>query len=184
MTRRFPLLIACTLVATTAAGCGEPDYTLARWGYLSPTVFQPTCATPSCHSPAAAVSGLDFSTSESGYKSLTGLWTWIVVSPDGGTAPAGVPCAPQNGALVCQEMLRPLVTPYDPAGSRLVNVLRARDAPRMPPDRPLPDAEIKLVERWILNGACETGVGCDPNGAPVAPPNPTADGGADLGSGG
>ena len=54
---------------------------------------------------------------------------------------------------------RPLVTPYDPAGSRVVNMLRARDAPRMPPDRPLPEADIELVERWILNGAFEHGNG-------------------------
>ncbi len=45
------------------------------------------------------------------------------------------------------------MTPYDPAGSRVVNMLRARDAPRMPPDRPLPEDDIRLVERWILNGA-------------------------------
>jgi hypothetical protein len=56
-------------------------------------------------------------------------------------------------------MERPLVTPYDPAGSRVVNMLRARDAPRMPPDRPLPEADIELVERWILNGAFEQGSG-------------------------
>ena len=51
------------------------------------------------------------------------------------------------------------MTPYDPAGSRVVNMLRARDAPRMPPDRPLPEADIELVERWILNGAPEYGYG-------------------------
>ena len=47
------------------------------------------------------------------------------------------------------------MTPYDPAGSRVVNMLRARNAPRMPPDRPLPEPDIELVERWILNGAFE-----------------------------
>jgi hypothetical protein len=41
----------------------------------------------------------------------------------------------------------------------VVNMLRARDAPRMPPDRPLPEADIELVERWILNGAAEYGFG-------------------------
>ena len=36
-------------------------------------------------------------------------------------------------------------------------------APRMPPDRPLTEADIELVERWILNGACRNGLAC--NGA-------------------
>jgi len=52
------------------------------------------------------------------------------------------------------------VTPFDPAGSRLVNMLSARDAPRMPPDRPLTEVDIRLVERWILDGACRSGVSC------------------------
>ncbi len=39
----------------------------------------------------------------------------------------------------------------------MVNMLRARNAPRMPPDRPLPEDDIRLVERWILNGAKDPG---------------------------
>jgi len=135
-----------------AAGCGVDDRP-AEWGYISPAIFQPNCATTSCHSPAAAVSGLDFSTPENGYTSLTQLWVWVVYPPDASTA--GLPCSTVNGTHVCEEKERPLITPYDPAGSRVVNMLRARDAPRMPPDRPLPEADIELVERWILNGAFE-----------------------------
>jgi len=142
-------------------GCGEADPRPATWGYLSPAIFQTTCATESCHSPAAAVSGLDFSTPARGYSSLTDLWVWVAVAPDAGVPPAGVPCATVQGTLVCEERLRPLVTPYDPAGSRLVNMLRARDAPRMPPDRPLTEPDIRLIERWISNGACESGFTCD-----------------------
>ncbi len=146
-----------------AGGCSQVDNRPAEWGYISPAIFQPNCATTSCHSPAVAVSGLDFSTPENGYASLTRLWVWVVVPPDGGTAPApGTPCAIQNGTKVCEYQERPLITPYDPAGSRVVNMLRARDAPRMPPDRPLPELDIELVERWILNGAFEY-----PNGAAV-----------------
>ena len=145
------------------AAAAQVDNRPAEWGYISPAIFQPNCATTSCHSPAAAVSGLDFSTPENGYASLTQLWVWVVFPPDGGTPAApGTPCAigERNEGLRVQE--RPLVTPYDPAGSRVVNMLRARDAPRMPPDRPLPEADIELVERWILNGALEY-----PNGQPV-----------------
>ena len=145
------------VVAVIGAGaCNQVDDRPAEWGYISPAIFQPNCSTTSCHSPAAAVSGLDFSTPENGYASLTQLWVWVVVPPDGGTAPApGTPCAIRNGTKVCEYQERPLVTPYDPAGSRLVNMLRARNAPRMPPDRPLPELDIELVERWILNGALE-----------------------------
>jgi hypothetical protein len=54
---------------------------------------------------------------------------------------------------VCQREHRSLVVPFDPAQSRLVQMLRAQDAPRMPPDRPLPEADIRLIESWILSGA-------------------------------
>lgn len=150
------------VVAVIGAGaCNQVDDRPAEWGYISPAIFQPNCATTSCHSPAAAVSGLDFSTPQNGYASLTQLWVWVVFQPDAAT-PFGTPCSTVNGTRVCEEKERPLVTPYDPAGSRVVNMLRARDAPRMPPDRPLPEADIELVERWILNGAFEY-----PGGLPV-----------------
>lgn len=150
-TQRFTL--AAALAAASAGGCSQVDNRPAEWAYISPAIFQPNCATTSCHSPAAAVSGLDFSTPQNGYVSLNGLYLAPI---DGGAPPApGEPCVVENGVYFCQR--RPLVTPYDPAGSRLVNVLRARDAPRMPPDRPLPEPDIELVERWILNGAFEYG---------------------------
>jgi hypothetical protein len=140
-------------------GCGSADSRPAEWDFISPALFEPNCATSSCHSPAAAVSGLDFSSPDTGYKSLTALWSWEVIQPDA-AAPGGVACSMVNGTLVCEQQLRPLVTPYDPDGSRVVNMLRARDAPRMPPDRPLPEADIRLVERWVFNGACRTGLTC------------------------
>jgi hypothetical protein len=136
-----------------AAGCGgDVDERPAAWGYISPAIFQPSCATPSCHSQAAAVAGLDFSDPHRGYASLTRLWVWVV-DPTGQGGPG---CGQVEGMVVCDQKLRPLVTPYDPAASRLVNVLRARNAPRMPPDRPLVEADIRLIERWILNGATST----------------------------
>lgn len=46
-----------------------------------------------------------------------------------------------------------LVVPYEPEQSRLLYLLRADEAPRMPPDAPLPEADIALFERWILDGA-------------------------------
>jgi hypothetical protein len=137
------------LVGGLAAGCGSTDPRPAAWEYISPAIFEPNCATSSCHSRAAAVAGLDFSDPDRGYTSLTGLWVWIV-DPNGTPAEG---CRPMDGKVFCQRQHRPLVTPFDPAQSRVVNMLRAQSAPRMPPDRPLPEADIRLVERWILNGA-------------------------------
>ena len=149
MNTALTFAVAATLSAMAVApGCGSPNRP-ATWAYLSPVVFQPDCASGSCHSPAAAAAGLDFSTPDRGYSSLTRLWVWIV-----DPSKAGQPgCGPAGGTIVCEEMFRPLVTPYDPSQSRLIDVLRGRNAPRMPPDRPLDEADIRLVEDWILNGA-------------------------------
>ena len=165
---RWAVAALALIASVGAGGCGEADSRPATWGYISPALFQPNCATTSCHGPAAAVSGLDFSTPGRGYTSLTRLWVWVVVAPDAGVPPAGVPCATVAGTLVCEEQLRPLVTPYDPANSRVVNMLRARDAPRMPPDRPLTEPDIRLIERLISNGACSSGLSCNGGGAASA----------------
>src|SRR5262249_42517771 len=129
-----------------ALGCGADDRP-AVWEYISPVIMQPNCASASCHSRAAAAAGIDFSDPDRGYTSLTALKTWIV-DPSGTTG-----CRPMAGTVVCQRNFRPLITPYNPEQSRLVNMLRARGAERMPPDRPLNQADIELVERWISNGA-------------------------------
>ena len=147
MSRAF-WLVAALLVGA----CGDSeDPRPASWDYLSPALLQPSCATASCHSPAAAAAGLDFSTPERGYTSLTRLSVWIV-DPDGAISDG---CRDVDGVRVCQRPTRPLVNAFNPAQSRLLHVLRAEGAPRMPPDRPLAEADIALVERWILEGARE-----------------------------
>jgi hypothetical protein len=167
----FTAATALALLALSP-GCGSPDRP-ATWSYISPVIFEPNCASGSCHSPAAAAAGLDFSTPDRGYTSLTGRWVWIVDPSMANVAG----CGHAAGTIVCERQYRPLVTPYDPSGSRLINVLRGRDAPRMPPDRPLDEADIRLVEDWILNGARKD------DRAPVD--GATADGGfrSDAGAG-
>jgi len=161
--------------AVLATGCGNVDDRSAMWPYLSPAIFQPSCATVSCHSRSAAVSGLDFSDPDRGYNNLTNLSIWIV-DPDG-TPERG--CKPAAGTVVCERQRRPLVIAYNPSASRLVNMLRARGASRMAPDRPLPEADIALIERWILDGARRT-----PDGPPASTdPNAPPDGGAGDGGG-
>src|SRR4051812_25789676 len=144
----LPRRIAATLVAASAvgglalAGCGsDTDDRPASWSYISPAILQPSCATGSCHSRAAAAAGLDFSDPHRGYSSLTRLWVWVV-DP---TRQGGPGCGTvEDGLVVCEHENRPLITPYDPGASRLISMLRARNVPRMPPDRPLPEADIRL----------------------------------------
>jgi hypothetical protein len=139
------------------AACSGSDNRPAVWTYVSAELFQPSCATASCHSRGRAVAGLDLSDPDRGYTSLTGLKVWI---PD----PAGTiggDCKTVGATVYC-ERERPLVLAFNPEQSRVVNMLRARAAPRMPPDRPLPEADIQLIETWILDGARET-----PGGTPA-----------------
>ena len=126
------ILMMTALVASAACG-GADDTRAATWGFISPVIIQQNCATSSCHSQASAMAGLDLSTVNNGYTSLLNL---------------KLPVRASQG-----EKARTLVVPYDPDESRLVQMLRARGARRMPPDRPLPEADIALVERWILAGA-------------------------------
>ena len=44
------------------------------------------------------------------------------------------------------------ITPGDP-GSTLMSLLEGDERPRMPPDAPLPQADIDLVRAWIEAGA-------------------------------
>jgi hypothetical protein len=133
VTTRLPVLFI--LLAAGAAGCGGTEDTRDPvWGYISPAIIQPNCATSSCHNQGSAVAGLDLSSIASGYKSL--LMEHLPQRAMGGAAKP-----------------RPLVTPGNPDESRVVNMLRAAGARRMPPDRPLAEGDITLIEHWILDGA-------------------------------
>jgi hypothetical protein len=130
---RVPILLF--LFAVGAGGCGgEEDDRDPTWSYISPAIIQPNCATSSCHSQGTAVAGLNLSTVDAGYRSLLELHL------------------PLRGMLAPPKA-RQLVTPFNPDESRVVNMMRAVGSWRMPPDRPLAEADIRLFERWILNGA-------------------------------
>ena len=47
------------------------------------------------------------------------------------------------------------VFPHDAANSPLVNLMNAVGSIRMPPDNPLPQADITLIEDWINEGALD-----------------------------
>ena len=128
---------ALALSVVVVGACGGEETRPATWSYISPAIIQPNCATGSCHSRAAAVAGLDLSESEVGYKGLTAQKLPI--------DRAGAPKTP--------EQPRPLLIPGNPDQSRIMNMLRGIGANRMPPDRPLAEADIDLIETWILKGA-------------------------------
>lgn len=48
---------------------------------------------------------------------------------------------------------RHFVIPSQPEASGVLNLMRATQVPRMPPDFPLPPADIQLIEQWIRDGA-------------------------------
>jgi hypothetical protein len=120
------------LAAVTGACGSEEDLRDPVWGYISPAIIQPNCATSSCHSRAVAAAGLDLSDLNRGYDSLLNL-----------------KLAPRLGG----EPPRAMVLAGNPDESRVMHMLRADGARRMPPDRPLPGADVALIEHWILNGA-------------------------------
>ena len=45
------------------------------------------------------------------------------------------------------------VIPNDPDASSMVFVMNAQGSLRMPPDNPLPAADVQLIEKWIQAGA-------------------------------
>jgi hypothetical protein len=108
-----------------ATGCAEDvDDRPARWSYIASAILRPNCATSSCHSARAASGDVELEDPEVAYESLLG-----------------------------EDAEGDFVVPGHPQESKLLRMLRADEVDRMPPDQPLPDADIELIERWILAGA-------------------------------
>ncbi len=122
------------VLALVASGCGEEeDPRPARWSYIYPTLIQPACNTSGCHAKHTATFGFQLDTPEGAYIDLVG----------GMFSGPNQPFPPQS-----------YVKPGRPDESRLLYLLRGDNvAYRMPPDGPLPEADIALIEKWILAGA-------------------------------
>lgn len=122
--------------ALLAVACASEDDRPASFEYIYAVAIEPSCATIGCHSSFAATAGLRLDTLEGAYTALTGT----VCEPDGEPPPGEPP--------------RSWVAPGQPDRSELMFLLRGEGrALRMPPDRPMPEADIELIERWILEGA-------------------------------
>lgn len=142
--RAAPWLAACAALGA----CELEDARPPEWAFIAPVVLAPNCATASCHSRAAAVGGLDLSEPDRAYRGLTEQRAEFPAA-----GPSSDPgCRATETGMRCTSN-RPLVSPCHPDQSRIVNMLHGRGAARMPPDRPLPLADVMLIERWILLGA-------------------------------
>ena len=121
------------IAALALVACDTVDDRPDTWSYIHAAIIEPSCATANCHSAISRTAGIDLSDREQSYVFVVGRLC---------TTSMGLPVGPGNYAF-----------PFHPERSPLLHLLRG-DADRiMPPDTPLPDPEIELVERWILDGA-------------------------------
>ena len=117
------------VLAATAGACGgEEDVRDPVWGYISPAIIQPNCATANCHSNLTQRAGLRLDTKNLGYMQIRGF-----------------------------------------AASPTLSQLLRGESPvfrRMPPDVPLSDPDIALIEAWGADGAKWDGPGDPTAGTP------------------
>lgn len=114
-------------VLVLIAGCETepPD----DWSYLYETVIAPSCTTSACHSQLTASGSVELDARDTAFATLTGR------ACDDTSAPTGY------------------VDAADPRASFLSILLRREGPTGMPPNRPLVEDEILLVESWMQRGA-------------------------------
>jgi hypothetical protein len=120
-------------ILLSSGGCDTAADRSTAWSYIHSSIIRPSCTTSACHSKLGSQGGVDLSTPDAAYLLLTG---------HGCDAPEVAGSPPGN-----------FVRPGHPEASELVYLLRGEGGTIMPPDVPLPDAEIEIIERWILEGA-------------------------------
>jgi|HubBroStandDraft_2_1064218.scaffolds.fasta_scaffold510665_2 hypothetical protein len=128
---RLACLAAAAALSILATGCnGSSDDRPATWSFISATITEPSCATVNCHSAITHQGGVDLSSRQAGYQALVGN------NGDGG-------------------FLTYYVFPGNSQQSPVVKLMNAVGSIRMPPDNPLPEADIQLIEAWINQGALD-----------------------------
>ena len=147
---RTPLLFAGALAV---AGCVEAEERSTNWNYLHAAIIEPSCATIGCHSEATQAAGptflaVDLSTPEVAYETITG-----VACGSGDTPGVLADLVPTDGGMDYGLMLllegRPFPDRDEFPGAEV-------ELTRMPPDTPLPPANLALIRRWLEAGApCE-----------------------------
>jgi hypothetical protein len=118
------LAFACVALGA----CEDVEDRPATWSYIHATIIAPNCTSSNCHTNISQAAGISFDDPDEGYRAL-----------------AGVDC----GSGTAND----LVVAGDPELSKLMYLLRGEEVYIMPPDVPLPDTEVELVQRWIEGGA-------------------------------
>jgi hypothetical protein len=118
------LALACAALGA----CADVEDRPATWSYVHATIIAPNCTTSNCHTDISRAAGISFDDPDEGYRALAG------VTCGGGTA-------------------NDLVVAGQPEVSKLMYLLRGEEIRRMPPDVPLPETEIEIIQRWIEEGA-------------------------------
>jgi len=114
---------ACAVVLALLVGCASEPQPETA-DYIIEAILVPYCGRAGCHTAETQPHNLAFDTIDNALAAMK--------------------------AMGRDNMI--LVVPGDPSRSRLVTVLT--DASRiMPPDSPLPDADIKLISDWVGSGA-------------------------------
>lgn len=129
----WAVIVGAALCA--GAGCGsDTDDRPVSFSYIHATIIDPGCTTVGCHNAFAAAYGFGLETREGAYSILVG--------------------APCDEGEPPTDPLDVFLRPGDPERSRVLKMIEGDDvALRMPPDEPLPEADIELVRQWILEGA-------------------------------
>ncbi len=125
-------LWSCVAIGALAAlyiGCADIEDRPAEWAYIHAAIIKPNCTTSNCHTDVTRVANISFDDREDAYEELS-----------------GVPCGSTGEAV-------DFVVAGEPEFSKLMYLLRGEEVLVMPPDVPLPQADIDLVEQWILEGA-------------------------------
>ena len=109
------------------AACGTTDDRPQTAAYLTDAILAPYCGRATCHSTDSATRNLAFDTIPNAEKAF--------------------------GATVMRHgVMWTVVIPGNAGRSRLYTVLIDDSAP-MPPDVPMPKADIELIQSWIDSGA-------------------------------
>ena len=116
-------MVMLTVLIALGACGSEPDTRPETAAYVIEAILAPRCGSAACHSSDTRVHDYAFD-----------------------TIPAALT------AMKNSSRGRTLVVPGDPLSSRLVTVLTDTSAP-MPPDSPLPQADIDLITKWVTDGA-------------------------------
>lgn len=118
------LALACAALGACEAVEDRP----ATWSYIHATIIEPNCTTSNCHTDISRAAGISFDDPDESCQCLTGTTCGDLVP---------------GGYVVAGEL----------ETSKLWYLLRGDEVPIMPPDVPLPDSEVEIVERWIEGGA-------------------------------